>query len=75
MGKNRKLLLVIVFVLFGLTTGIISANEKAQTVASQQESKKFSVLTIENFIALAATNDTVFESILIDELRMNMICS
>ncbi|HBG60611.1 MAG: hypothetical protein A2Y03_00875 [Omnitrophica WOR_2 bacterium GWF2_38_59] len=70
MGKNRKLLLVIVFVLFGLTTGIISANEKAQTVASQQESKKFSVLTIENFIALAATNDTVFESILIDELAL-----
>ncbi|MBU0468697.1 MAG: TolC family protein [Candidatus Omnitrophica bacterium] len=70
MRNNREILLLIMFVFFGFTAGIISANEKTQTVPFKQESNNINVLTIEQFIALATTKDTVFEAILIDELAL-----
>lgn len=70
--KNRKILLLMLVVLFGFASGAIFANEKIlrEPSISRQETNGPKVLTIENFIALATTKDTVFESILIDELAL-----
>ena len=58
------------FILFGFATGVIFASDNEKSLLPKQKSSNLKVLTIEKFIALATTKDTVFETILIDELTL-----